>query len=214
MKRNPLLYVKILAGYALLLMFSSVYAAPQEFLYRLDTRAPAQIFEEGLTSWGSVFDIDKHLGEANYYQSAYISSSNSFEWARKLQNEHHNEGEKFYLYKVKVPPNTFDTRPTLKATRTPQGYRRYYQGFNADETELLTVKAIPRGYIREVGELDNATGFFRWRPKNPNYRGNSLPTWRASSEVMPNRGNQETVIRQRLEATTSTARSGGRCSIL
>jgi len=147
-------YLSIL--FILLNVCYSSIASAQGTLYRFDTRSPETIFKEGFSSKGDLFSIKTHVSEAITDNSAFISSTDDYSFTLKLLIGYRVSGNEGYIYRFKVPPNSFDALPTLRANEPADQVSDLSEFFENGGTEVLTAKKIPNNYIIDAVSLDGS----------------------------------------------------------
>lgn len=119
-----------------------VLYAPPEFVWRIDSRPPNEIFRDGMVSWGENMNVYSHLSgesctELNPLErtSGFISTSASQAWSMfySLSMARHFTGKTVYLYQIRADNTFYNAVSSL----------RHYQNESPDAliTELNYIPA-------------------------------------------------------------------------
>ena len=156
---------------------SSAIAAPPEFVYRMDTRSPDQIFTYGFSSWGSNDNVFAHTSgyscvevDFNQRNSAFISTSADLGWARTqaLIYSLTFPNQNIYLYRIRANDYFYNAVESLN-----------FYGENTPGVRITDLNRIP---------ARNATEYLAFRRIEPGSIAGATMFNNGASSERPNPG--------------------------
>lgn len=152
----------------LLVLFNSAisFAAPPKYVYRIDSRPPDDIFNNGFSSWGQNNNVFSHISGASCVEqdqqqrdSGFISTSANSDWSmamtyirsRQFTNEH------IYLYRIRADEHFYNAVSSLElyARNNPD---TVVSEFNYVPARTATEYITPHNILSE--NIDMAVDFF------------------------------------------------------
>ena len=181
----------------LFLASSASFAAPPNFVYRVDTRGPDVIFDEGFLAWGNNHNIVAHINGATCSTdgstSAFISTAADRDAALGIVRQYLSQGRTAYLYTIRADDNFYSGPQSIDYlqpfARSPLSIMSLEMARRADEWDAIS--AIPSANIREVaeyqptGEIENHSNA---QYVNIDTTGNPSPYTEHSEETLAHYG--------------------------
>ncbi|EBC5529440.1 hypothetical protein C3M26_21680 [Salmonella enterica] len=89
---------------------STYSGTPPKFVYRVDSRRPDEIFQNGFEAWGNNYNLIAHVNGASCStsgsQSGFISTTSNLDAANAIAEQHVAERGVAYIYTIRAD-NTF-----------------------------------------------------------------------------------------------------------
>ena len=167
--------------YILFLFFISAQAFSIEYVYRVDSRLPNDIFRTGFNSWGQNLNLQEHIrGHScnSNGDSAYISTTRSLletnAIARQYLTGSITSRHRYFRYQIRPDLNYYSLRPSVDyLSRNGVVFNEIENVMMADQDEVVAMLNINRSnivsaveifYDRNTGAVTESTPFL-----NPNY---------------------------------------------
>jgi len=182
---------KSVTVFVLLFLFSlSSYAIPPSWVYRLDSRPPELIFNNGFLSWGGNNDFISHLTGSSLDDrtDAYISTSSSQEFIDQMARDSLADSPVVWEYTIRPSDNFFsamssldeaisyaDHNPTMTYLRGQYRRLRVQVELEAEYTARWAIQANQIYQVREItADADNNIHYGDYQ-LNPNYDNSIAP---------------------------------------
>ena len=146
----------------LCICLSSTYAISADFVYRIDSRPPSEIFSRGFSSYGNNMIFIDHVSGRSCHRtgdSAFIATTSSLESARRIADAmffaRRNESRRLYLYTIRADRNFYNITPTVDELEDRgEFFRPELHAMMINQREVVSVRNIPTENIQSVTPID------------------------------------------------------------
>lgn len=147
------------AWLVLLALFALPIAGHAEnFLYRMDHRAPDVIFSTGFVPAGDNANLFRHVTGETCYRgertSGFVATTSSLQFALDWGSEFARRGHRFFVYRIRQTDQFHSTTTSLMHAFASTGNSPYHQAARTfvDQGEWAARGAIPRDTIVDAVE--------------------------------------------------------------
>ncbi len=145
----------------LFLVFFSGYASAVDFVYRVDSRPPDEIFRDGFRSHGANRNLQQHIrGDscaAGSRDSAFIATTSSLSETYSIARQYYS-GSRFrgtlYRYRIRANNIFYSIQPSVNyLTSRGVTFSGFEEVMMREQNEIIALEHIPIENIVEAVEL-------------------------------------------------------------
>ncbi|ANN66561.1 hypothetical protein [Bordetella bronchialis] len=137
-------------------------AAAPEIVYRVDARAPTEIFANGFRPWGDNDDVLAHVAgkttAIGSRSSAFVATTEDMNQALRFLNffSSANQGSTYWLYRIYTDDSFYSTNVTLESIyKTPPRYRNYDDAVVTAARTLYATFQVQKEWLAKGGIASN-----------------------------------------------------------
>jgi len=132
-----------------------------DFVYRVDSRPPSEIFRDGFRSHGNNRNLQQHLrGDscaAGSRDSAFIATTTSLSETYNIARQYYSSSTfrgTLYRYRIRANSTFFSIQPSVNyLTERGVTFTGFEQIMMREQNEIVAIERIPIGNIADAVEL-------------------------------------------------------------